>query len=50
MNLDLNADPDPVFHSDAGPDPASKSNADLDRSPDVQPLIKYRLFVLKFLL
>ncbi len=30
LNFDLNADPDPAFHSngDPNPDPASKNNAD----------------------
>ncbi len=43
LNFDFNADPDPAFHSNAGPDPdpAYRNNAD----PDPQPrLFKHSLF------
>jgi hypothetical protein len=33
LKFDLNADPDPAFHSSADLDPASQINADSDPQP-----------------
>jgi hypothetical protein len=37
LNYDLNADPDPAFHSNTDPDSASKNNADPDLHPCLKP-------------